>query len=65
MLTVNFFLYFSNLVIDAAANAIWFLLPFLVLFQLGFFIVAYGSLRYLLPDFLNGEGKPKDEPLEI
>ena len=62
---ILFFLYFSYLVIHAAANSNWFVLPFLVLFQLGFFIVAYGSLRYLLPDFLNGEGKSKDEPIKI
>jgi len=62
---ILFFLYFSYLVIDAWRNENLFVLPFLVLFQIGFFIVAYGSLRYLLPDFLNGEGKSKDEPLEI
>ena len=62
---ILFFLYFSYLVIHAAANSNWFVLPFLVLFQLGFFIVAYGSLRHLLPNFLNGERKSKDEPIKI
>ena len=59
------FLYFTYLVIDAASWSNWFGLPFLVLFQLGFFIVAFGSLRYLLPDFLNGGGKSKDEAVNI
>ena len=37
---VIFFLYFTYLVIDALAKGNWFTLPFLALFQAGFFFVA-------------------------
>ncbi len=59
---IAFFLYFSYLVLDALARGNWFGLPFLALFQVGFFFVAYGSLRHLLPDFVLGTAEP-DEPV--
>ena len=59
---VLFFLYFSYLVIDALAKGNWFTLPFLALFQVGFFFVAYGSLRQYLPNFIIGTNEP-DEPV--
>ncbi len=58
---IAFFLYFSYLVIDAVARGHWFGVPFLALFQIGFFLVAYGSMRQLLPSFILGTVEP-DEP---
>ena len=45
-----FFGYFTYLVINAWQTANWFGLPFLMLFQLGFFIVAFGSFLSFLPE---------------
>ena len=60
VIEILFFFYFYYLVIDATARGNWFGLPFLMLFQVGFFFVAYGSLRHLLPDFVLGRNKAAD-----
>ena len=57
LLEVVLFLYFSYLVIHAAVSGNWFTMPFLMLFQVGFFLVAYGSLRQYLPAFVLGRQK--------
>ena len=44
-----FFAYFTYLVINAWQSANWFGLPFLMLFQVGFCFVAFGSIRSLFP----------------
>ncbi len=52
------FLYFSYLVYDALLAGNWVSAPFLMLFQIGFFMVGYGSLRPHLPRFvLGGEAR--------
>ena len=55
---IGFFLYFSYLVMDALVDGAWLTLPFLALFQVGFFMVAYGSLRQFLPKFIIGGPDP-------
>ena len=62
---VAFFLYFSYLVLDSLARGNWFSVPFLMLFQIGFFFVAYGSLRQFLPTFIVGQPDPEDPALGV
>jgi cellulose synthase/poly-beta-1,6-N-acetylglucosamine synthase-like glycosyltransferase len=61
---VAFFLYFSYLVLYALALGNWIGIPFLILFQAGFFFVAYGSLRHLLPGWVLGAAENDDAVLE-
>ena len=60
---VAFFLYFSYLVLHALASGNWIGVPFLCLFQVGFFFVAYGSLRHLLPAWILGNSENEDAVL--
>ena len=60
---VAFFFYFSYLVLHALASGNWIGVPFLFLFQVGFFFVAYGSLRHLLPAWILGNSENEDAVL--
>jgi cellulose synthase/poly-beta-1,6-N-acetylglucosamine synthase-like glycosyltransferase len=57
---IGMFLYFTYLVIEAMKAGNWFTVPFLVMFQTGFFLVSFGSMRQLVPSFGFGGGN-KDE----
>ena len=59
----SFFSYFTYLVINAWQNANWFTLPFLMLFQVGFFLVAFGSIRSLISDLFIKRNDAKDSAL--
>ena len=59
----SFFGYFTYLVINAWQNANWFTLPFLMLFQVGFFLVAFGSIRSLISDLFIKSNESKDSAL--